>query len=109
MKITDHDTHHYGKSAEFRFWVQFQSMTGEEETYTNFADFASYLVASGEFDGYDDSTEEGEVWRYLDGEEGRCESYTFGEVISEFMLTGDFDRYLSDYLRVKISIEQLAA
>lgn len=109
MQITDHDTCHYGKKTGFKFWVGFQDATGENSAWINFADFASWLVAAGEFDGYDDSTDEGELWRYLDDEQGRCESYSFAEIISEFMITGDFDGYLSDYLRVKMTIEEMAA
>ena len=103
MQITDHDTHHYGKSSGFKFWIQFETMTGEEETYIDFADFIEWLVAAGEFDGYDDSTDDGEAWRYIDRDAGRCESYTFDEVISEIVLTGDYHRYLTEYLRVTLT------
>lgn len=101
MQITDHENHQYGKSAGYAFPVVYNN---DKEIWIDFADFAAYLVAAGEFDGYDDSDDAGELWRYeKTGQRGRCFSYTFNEVIKDFMMTGDFDKILAEYIKVQLS------
>lgn len=106
IAISDHDSHQYGKAAGFKFWVAYTENNVERTTWIDFADFADWLVSAGEFDGYDDTDDEGELWRNS-SDFGRADSWTFDQVISEFMLTGDLDEELRKFIGVKMIIEDL--
>lgn len=96
MQITDHNNAHYGKRSGFLFWIEYDFINQIE---INFSDFAAYLVACGEFDGYDDSTDDGEVWR--SGEWGGV--WTFNQVIEDFLMTQDFDELIADYIKIVLA------
>lgn len=113
-QITIHDFQtHVGPNSgpvPFRWWVSF-SVAGEElydisrNWVVGFAELANHLVAKGEFDGYSDGDENGSLflYEYPDGS-GKCNSYTFDEVIKEFMLSGDLDHVLEEFVGISLQV-----
>lgn len=102
ITILDHDTSHAGKRAGFRFSATYELGGVEYEHTFNFADFAAWLVAAGEFDGYTDNDDEGMVWRNMWPEYAE-HTYTFNEFIKEFMMCGDFDGELARFIVAELT------
>jgi hypothetical protein len=116
ITISDHETHTGPKSDKdipFRWWVSFT--VGNEAAFNfsrqlvcSFSDFASYLVAKGEFDGYEDSEADGCLFMYntdpITGiPYGRVQSWTYDEVIREFLLTRDLEPALVEFVAIKLA------
>lgn len=111
MQITihDHDTQVGPNRGDikFRWWVNF-SVDGEEaynisrQLVFDFSDFAAYLIAKGEFDGWENSDDEGMVWRNNDQYEPGY-IYSFEEIVHDYILSGDLDDALKSFLAVKVS------
>ena len=115
ITIEDHETHVGPKSDKtlpFRWWISFS--VGSEAIHNfsrqlvlSFSDFAAYLVAKGEFDGYDDQSADGVLFAYEDDPYsrtpyGRVRSYTYDEVIREFLLTRDLEPALAEFVALKL-------
>lgn len=116
ITIEDHETYVGPKSDKalpFRWWVSFS--VGDEAKFNfsrqlvcSFSDFAAYLVAKGEFDGYNDSEADGHLFMYntdpITGiPYGRVQSWTYDEVIREFLLTRDLEPALAEFVAVKLA------
>lgn len=114
ITIEDHETHVGAKSDKdlpFRWWVSFT--VGDEAKFNfsrqlacSFSDFASYLVAKGEFDGYDEA--DGVLFAYEEDPVsrqpyGRVQSWTYDQVIREFLLTRDLEPALAEFVAVKLA------
>lgn len=113
VTIEDHATQvgpNRGK-LPFRWWVDYSAdgVHAAEPMKINFSDFAAYLVARGEFDGYDDQIENGclFIYEYRDDYEipwcGKVTNYTYDQVIREFLLTRDLEPALAEFVAVKLA------
>lgn len=107
ITIQDHDTTVSTKRDNYRWNVVFTVGSEAEHDFSrnlcaNFADWASFLQASGMIDFFTENDDNGMI--YTDGV-----MYTFDQYIREQMLTGGTDTKLAEYVAVKISEMKQAA
>lgn len=116
ITIEDHETHvgpQSDKATPFCWWVSFSvgaeaSFNFSRQLVCSFSDFAAYLVSKGKFDGYDDSTPDGVLFSYEDDPYsrtpyGRVQSWTYDQVIREFLLTRDLEPALAEFVALKLA------
>lgn len=109
MQITihDHDMSVSSKRDKFRWNVMFTVEQEDKFGFSrmlclDFADFASYLVACGDFDAYDDCHDDGALFtfenRLCTG--GTATFYTFDEVVRELM--PDLENRLREFIKLRL-------